>query len=128
VKRSLAVQEVNVSELQYHLIADRSALIYVSDVPPGHRDFAAVQWWGVAGGLHGLESKPASPRGKNIHGQYYEAAPGHAAQLDRPLDLVLASFWRALAWKLGLDPDKLPVPDGRVTRGNFIRAAAVLQR
>jgi hypothetical protein len=124
VERSLPVQQVNVAELQHRLVADRSALIYVSDVLPGHRDFAAVQWWGVAGGLHGLEPKPASPRGKNIHGQYYEAAPGHAAQLDRPLDLVLASLWRALAWKLELNLDRLPVPDGRVTRGDFIRAAS----
>jgi len=124
VEMNLPVQEVDVPALQRRLVADRSALIYVSDVLPGHPDFAAVQWWGPAGGLHVLEPRPASPRGKNIHGQYYEAAPGHAAHLDRPLDLVLASLWRALAWKLGLDADKLPVPDGRVTRGDFIRAAS----
>jgi hypothetical protein len=72
---------------------------------------------------------PAKPgqRGKNISSQYYEANPGHAADLDQPLSLELAQRWRSLAAELGLRVDALPSPDGRTTRGDFIKAAAVLR-
>lgn len=120
-----AVQRVSIPELQARLHQAGSATIYVSDVPPGHADFTAVQWWGTAGGLHGLA--PAFEeqvlRGKNITGQYYEAFPGHAAELEKPLDAATAARWQALATKLALDPAKLPKADGKVTRGAWIRAA-----
>ena len=78
----------------------------MSDVPPSHPDFAAVQWWGTAGGLHGLA--PALPkagqRGKNIVGQYFEAFPGHAAELDSPLDAATTAGWKKLAAELGITP------------------------
>ena len=119
-----AVQRVKVSDLQKRLQGEGSATIYVSDVLPGHADFAAVQWWGTAGGLHGLAPQPEKPgqRGKNLHGQYYEAFPAHAAELDKPLDETLAATWRKLAAKLGLDA-QLPTADGKTTRGDFIRTA-----
>ena len=49
------------SHVQAILHQEGSATIYVSDVPPGHADFAAVQWWGTAGGLHGLAPAFAKP-------------------------------------------------------------------
>ena len=127
-KENLAMQKVNVPTLQRRLLADNSALIYVSDVPPGHADFAAVQWWGAHGGLHGLAPMPAKPgqRGKNLHGQYFAANPGHTADLATPLDAALAGRWRKLGKDLGIAVDKLPLTDGKVTRGEFIRAAAAL--
>jgi hypothetical protein len=130
VKEGTAVQKVDVSALQRRLHADNSATIYVSDVLPGHADFAAVQWWGTAGGLHGLQPMPAKPgqRGKNLHGQYYEANPGHAADLDKALDAALAERWHKLAAELGVAVEKLPAAEGRLTRGGFIRAAAKLAR
>ncbi|MBI5773508.1 MAG: FAD-dependent oxidoreductase [Verrucomicrobia bacterium] len=128
VKENLAVQKVSVPALQRRLLADNSATIYVSDVLPGHADFAAVQWWGTAGGLHGLAPTPIKPRGKTLHGQYSEAAPGHAADLATPLDATLVERWRKLAAELGLDAAKLPAADGKVTRGDFIRAAAKLTK
>jgi hypothetical protein len=130
VKDNLPVQRVSVPQLQRRLLADNSALIYVSDVLPGHADWAAVQWWGSVGGLHGLAPMPAKPgqRGRNLHGQYFEANPGHAVELDKPLDAGLAKRWLALARELGLGMDGLPAADGRATRGDFLRAAAVLQR
>ena len=130
VKGNLAVQAVNVPSLQRRLLADNSALIYVADVLPGHADFAAVQWWGAHGGLHGLHPMPAKPgqRGKNIHGQYFEANPGHTVDLSAPLDAALAERWGKLAGELGLATAWLPAANGKATRGDFLRAAALLQR
>lgn len=122
VEKNSSVQDVPVTELQKRLHADQSATLYVSDVLPGHEHFAAVQWWGTAGGLHGLNPMPAKPgqRGKNLHGQYYEANPGHAAELDQPLDAATRERWLALAVRLGVEPAPLTqLP----TRGAFIQAA-----
>lgn len=125
VQEDIAVQQVNVPALQQRLHKDRSATLYVSDVLPGHADFAAVQWWGTAGGLHGLAPMPAKPgqRGRNIHGQYFEASPGHAAELAKPLDAELAGRWNKLAVELRVPVDKLPKPDGKTARGDWVRAA-----
>ena len=119
------VQRVRVPELQARLHATGAATIYVSDVPPGHADFAAVQWWGTAGGLHGLAPMPAKPgqRGRNLHGQYFEAFPNHAVEMDRALDDALAAKWIALAQKLGIAADTLPKSDGKLTRGEWLRKA-----
>ena len=124
-EKSQPVQDVDISKLQRRLHADGSATIYVSDVLPDSPHFAAVQWWGTIGGLHGLAPAfdPPQPRGKNIQGQYYEAPPGHAAELDEPLDPKLAKRWRELAVKVGIDARALPKPDAKTTRGDFIRAA-----
>jgi hypothetical protein len=118
----VSVQEISIRSLQARLHAAGAGTIYVSDVLPGHRDFAAVQWWGTAGGLHGLAPAPVKPgqRGKNILGQYYEAYPFHAAELDLPLNPELKARWLELARSLGLDPDQL---DAQPTRGGFIRRA-----
>jgi len=50
-----------------------------------------VQWWGAAGGGHGVAPAGAKPgeRGKMITGQYFEAFPSHAAELGKPLDPAL---------------------------------------
>ena len=124
VKENLPVQRVSVAQLQRRLLADHSALIYVSDVLPGHADWAAVQWWGLVGGLHGLHPMPANPgqRGKSLHGQYFEANPGHAAELDKPLDAALAGHWHKLAAGLRVSTSQLPQADGKTTRGDWLRA------
>jgi hypothetical protein len=116
---------VSVPKLQARLHAAGAATIYVSDVPPAHPDFAAVQWWAAAGGLHGLAPMPAKPgqRGENLIGQYYHAYPNHAADLDRPLDAALSERWRLLAGTLGLDSAKLLAPGGKLSRGTWLRAA-----
>jgi hypothetical protein len=123
-----SVREVSVEKLQSRLHADGAATIYMSDVPSGHPDFAAVQWWGTAGGFHGLAPLPKKPgqRGKNLIGQYYEAFPSHAAELDRPLDAALAERWRKLAVELRLPADRLPATDGRLSRGDWLREAWLL--
>ena len=125
VEKSGTVQSVDVGELQRALHSHGSATIYVSDVLPGHADFAAVQWWGTVGGLHGLEPMPKKPgqRGPKLHGQYYEATPGHAAQLDRPLEAAVADRWTALARERRLPTDGLPAANGTTTRGDWIRTA-----
>ena len=116
------VATVPVAELQRRLHADGSATIYTSDVPPGHALFAAVQWWGTAGGLHGLEPMPAKPgqRGRNLHGQYFEANPGHEVGLDKALNSTLRARWLELARELGVSADALA---SVATRGEFIAAA-----
>jgi hypothetical protein len=125
IKRDIAVQKVDVPALQKRLHAAGSATIYVSDVLPGSPDFAAVQWWGTLGGLHGLEPMPAKPgqRGKNLHGQYYEANPGHQAKLDELLTAELAERWQKVAKERGLPTESLPGADGSATRRDWIVAA-----
>lgn len=121
---SADARKVDVAQLQRRLHADRSATIYVNDVPPGHPDFAAVQWWGAAGGLHGLAPRPEGSRlGRQIEGQHSEGWLNHTADLARVLDPQLAGRWQALARELRLSGDKLPKADGRTTRGDWIRAA-----
>ena len=123
-------QEISVPQLQARLHTAGSATIYVSDVPPSHPDFAAVQWWGTAGGLHGLAPQPEKPgqRGAQIIGQYFEAFPAHAAELDRILDEPTAARWLALAKQHGLSTDPLPPADGKATRGEWIRKAWMLRK
>lgn len=120
-----AVGAVSPAAVQARLHRAGAATVYVSDVPPGSPDFAAVQWWGTAGGLHGLHPAPGKPgqRGKNILGQYFEAYPGHAAELAERLTPELAGRWGKLAAVLGVKADGLPAADGTVTRGDWVRAA-----
>ncbi|MFP6764848.1 MAG: FAD-dependent oxidoreductase [Planctomycetaceae bacterium] len=115
---NVPVQQINVKVLQKRIWSHGGATIHVSDVPPGHPDFTAVQWWGGLGGLHGMEPAPAKPgsRGKHIVSQYFKAFPGHAANLDRPLDEELSRRWSALA-----KTHTLTVPTERTTRGDWIR-------
>jgi hypothetical protein len=78
------------------------------------------------GGLHGLAATPATSRairGKNLHGQYYEANPGHAAELDRGVDAEIGKRWRDFAIALKIRADRLPPVNGETTRGQFIEAA-----
>lgn len=120
VKEDNTVQSVPVAVLQKRLVADKSALIYASDVLPGDEDFEAVQIWGVAGGWHGLNPMPEKPgqRGENLHGQYFKANPGHAVELDKALDETTKQRWVTLAEKLGVVVDAEKVE----TRGDFLRA------
>jgi hypothetical protein len=120
-----SLHNISIPQLQARLHATGAATIYVSDIPVGHPDFQAVQWWGTAGGWHGLEPAPETPgaRGNKIVGQYYEAFPGHAAQLDKVLDGATAERWVKLASSLSVDTSKLPKPDGKTTRGAWVRQA-----
>ncbi|HSI75061.1 MAG TPA: FAD-dependent oxidoreductase [Lunatimonas sp.] len=121
VKNKSSVQELNISLLQNMLHKDGSTTIYVSDVLPGDPDFLAVQWWGTQGGLHGMEPKPQSgARGKNIHGQYFEAAPGHELNPAVELTPSIRDRWMKLADKLGIAEESLVKAR---TRGDFIRKA-----
>lgn len=118
------VRTLNISQLQRRLHADRSATIYVNDVPPTHADFAAVQWWGAVGGLHGLAPKPSGRLlGKTIQGQHSEGWLNHTAELDKVIDEPLARRWSALAGELKLPVARLPKREGKTTRGEWIRAA-----
>lgn len=120
--RKTTLDRVPVPELQARLHATGAATIYFSDVLPGHADFAAAQWWGTAGGFHGLTPAPENPgeRGKNIVGQYYEAFPHHAAALETKLDPATTARWRKLAEELGILADAIPAGD-QLTRGEWLR-------
>jgi hypothetical protein len=124
LKNQISAQHVSTETMQRRLHALGAATIYTSDVPSGHPDFAAVQWWGTAGGFHGLEPVPAKAgqRGKNIVSQYSETYPGHDVHLDKVLDSGLAERWETLARELKV-PAALPKADGKATRGDWIRAA-----
>lgn len=115
---------LDVSVLQQRLHADKLATIYTSDVLPDHSDFAAVQWWGARGGLHGLHPRPTgSPRGTLIEGQYFTAAPGHSVGLDTVLTDALRQRWLQLAEAHHIPTNTLQVSN---TRGQFIREAFLL--
>lgn len=120
-----SVQRVAVRQLQHRLHQLGAATIYVSDVLPGHPDFAAVQWWGTLGGLHGLFPMPDKPgqRGAKLHGQYYAATPGHSADLDRVLDPRTAQRWKTVCVLAGLAESACPPVAAGTTQGNFIRRA-----
>jgi hypothetical protein len=93
-----AVQSVSMPELQSLLHRQGAATLYVSDVPPGHPDFVAVQWIGTLGGWHGL-AKPEDgvhPEWTTRFGQYCEPYPNHQADLESPLDEVLLTRWREI--------------------------------
>jgi len=119
------VQAVDVGKLQSLLWGASSATVYVSDVPPEHPDFKAVQWWGTQGGLHGLarELPGSGLLGKNLSGQYYQAFPGHGAELEMVLDPVLLERWRGLARELYGMAAGLPEAGTGLTRGEWIRQA-----
>jgi hypothetical protein len=111
------VQAVDVAALQQQLHQDRSATVYVTDVPPASPDFAAAQWWGTRGGFHGLVDidQPAKP--KNIIGQYCEPFAHHEAGLDLPLTPELRAKWEKLL------PQNRAAPSNARTRGDWIREA-----
>jgi hypothetical protein len=125
IQKNLTVQDVPIAPLQRKLHAAGSATVYISDVLPSHPDFEAAQWWGTAGGLHGLAPMPEKrgQRGRNLHGQYFEANPGHTADLNSTLSADLAKRWKALAIIAGLPVDAVPQISSATTRGDFIREA-----
>jgi hypothetical protein len=129
LEQQTACHDVSIRALQRRLHQDGSATIYVSDVMPKDDDFEIVQWWGTAGGLHGLHPDVTDPRprGRRTTSQYSTAAPHHEAGLDQPLSEDLYKRWRQLAVDLGLDAERLPAPPGGATRGEFVRAAWKLQ-
>lgn len=122
MKEGVSAQETPVAAVQRLLHKAGAATIYVSDVPPGSPDFAAVQWWGTLGGLHGLAPQPEQPgqRGAHLISQYYAAYPGHAAELDQPLDAELVARWSRLAAAQGVARGQLA---NARTRREFIRQA-----
>jgi len=123
ITHKTTVQQVDVVRLQRRLHIDGSATIYASDVLPGHPDFAAVQWWGQHGGLHGLAPRAADEkpkRGKNIGGQYNETYPGHEVGLAQSLDEATMLRWKSLCDQVGIVAPALPE---NATRGDLIRAA-----
>ena len=95
IQQSLPLQQINVAHLQHQLHGDQSATTYFSDLPPDSPDFQAVQWFALRGGFHGLASAE-QPKAKRLVGQYCHAHPGHAAELDAPLDDALRTRWQSL--------------------------------
>lgn len=125
VERAVPVEKVPVPALQAWLHKAGAATVYIADVPREHPAFAAAQWWGTAGGFHGLHPPLAKDelRAKRIVGQYYEAFPRHDIGPDRPLTAESAARWRPLAEKIGVPAARLPAADGRVTVADWLRAA-----
>jgi hypothetical protein len=118
------VRTVAVAQLQRRLHEDRSATVYVADVRPEHPDFAAVQWWGSLGGLHGVAPKPTGKLiGPQIEGQHSQSWLNHAVELDRVLDDALARRWLAIAREAGVNESALAKNRPQTTRGEWIRAA-----
>ncbi len=112
-----AVQKVKVRKLQSLLHRQRAATVYVSDVPPDSASFAAAQWLGAIGGLHGRHQPPGGrqPEWKKTFGQYCEAFPLHEAGLGEPMTDAEYSRWVSLS---GL-PMELPLPV-KGARGDYL--------
>ena len=126
LESDVRLSDVSPSAIRWRLHQAGAATIYTSDVPEESPDFAAVQWWGSVGGFIALDrtadDEPAEygRRGQQRIGQYYQAFPEHAVELDKPLDERLRTEWLTLAKK------RLPETDGlerTSTRGEFIRSA-----
>ncbi|WP_165211011.1 FAD-dependent oxidoreductase [Roseimicrobium sp. ORNL1] len=121
-----SVQKVDVKALQRLLHTHGAATIYVNDVPQNSPDYAAVQWMGMLGGLHGFHKSEGEnkPLWQSLFGQYAKAYPLHEAGLDTPVDEALLGRWTALlpesvrskAGSLALKAD------GKTSRGDVIRA------
>lgn len=109
--------------VQTLLHAEGAATLYVSDVPPGSPLFAAVQWLGARGGLHGLAQPGKEPgeRGKQIESQYYQAFPGHAFQPDQRLDSALRERWIALLPEAVRPGARRELSGESITRGEAVR-------
>ena len=116
LKDKVAVQDVGVPALQALLHKDRSATIYVTDVPTSSPDFPAVQWWGTRGGFHGLVDLEKPRPWKIIKGQYFEPFADHEASLDLTLTPELRARWEKLL------PEGVTVPEA-TSRGDWVRAA-----
>ncbi len=87
---------VDVATLRRQLHEQGQATIYASDVAPGSRYFAAVQWAGQHGFLHDIvEYRTAvlEPL-KRRHGlQYSHAFPLHAVEPEKAMDERLRALW-----------------------------------
>lgn len=126
LEADVPLQAIKPAAIRERLHATGVATIYTSDVPEESPDFAAVQWWGSAGGLIALDRGPNDEpadygrRGKQRIGQYYHAFPEHAVGLEQPLDDVLRKDWLALAAEVA--PGAKGLGEAQ-TRGDFIRLA-----
>jgi hypothetical protein len=121
-----SVQKVDVKALQRLLHTHGAATIYVNDVPQDSPDYAAVQWMGMLGGLHGFHKPEGEnkPLWQSLFGQYSKPYPLHEVELAKPMDEALLQRWTSLL------PESARVKatalalkaDGKTTRGDVIRA------
>jgi hypothetical protein len=80
IDKDLAVQDVKPGDIQRRLHA---------------KCFAAVQWLGGLGALHGLvpAGEKYGERGRNLEGQYYAAFPGHGFEPERAAEFDDVKKW-----------------------------------
>ncbi|MFO0249723.1 MAG: hypothetical protein ACK56X_10830 [Planctomyces sp.] len=124
LREQTSVQQLYVPALQQQMIAAGCSLTHVSDVTPNHPDFAAVQWWGLQGGFHGLHRTPVPFQLPDMHSNQSVAdSPDHAARLDHTLSPALAKRWQTIAVIAGVPPQQLLATTPATTRGDFIRHA-----
>lgn len=116
LESGIPVQEVEVPSLQELFHNDRSATIYLSDVPPSSPLFSAAQWLGTQGASHGL-AHDGQPAPVSLGGQYSEEFPGHFVDLDKPMTPDLEKTWRALSL------EGAAKPASTATRGDWLKAA-----
>jgi hypothetical protein len=126
IRDRVPVQHVNVPRVQRELHRQRSATIFVSDVPPDSPLFEAVQWFGTRGAFHGLVPAPEKygQRGRSIVSQYTENYPYHALEPQRPVDAALLERWIALLpgrEQARARHDAALRADGRLTRGEALQ-------
>lgn len=118
--------EIAPAAIRERLHDARTATIYTSDVPEESADFRAVQWWGSHGGFVALDRTAQDPpadygrRGPQRIGQYHQAFPEHAVQLDQPLTPRIRTAWLELARSIAPRAERL---EQAKTRGEFIREA-----
>ena len=121
-----ALPDIETADIRKRLHEAGAGTIYTSDVPESSDHFAAVQWWGSAGGFIALDraadEEPAEygRRGKHKIGQYHNAFPDHAVDLDARLSKRVQSEWIKLARELAPRASGL---ENATTRGEFIHQA-----
>jgi hypothetical protein len=126
LESSAGLSDISPPAIRQRLHQTGVATIYTSDVPEESADFAAVQWWGSAGGFmdldRTLDDEPADygRRGDQRIGQYHFAFPEHDVGLDQPLDERVRAAWLQLSKRITPGANNL---HQAATRGEFIRRA-----
>ena len=98
LEEGTSVQGVAAAQVRALLHAEGAATIYVSDVTRKDPLFAAVQWLGSLGGLHGLAgpTRKYGEHGPYLGGQSYGAYLGQSFEPTRIATADLTARWVAL--------------------------------
>jgi hypothetical protein len=116
VSRRTTTHRVSVPEVQRRLWRAKAITVYFSDIAPDSADFVRLQRFGTLGYFHQAVDRDtvtySRPKPLGI-GQWTEAHPHHAAELNKPAGEELTQVWERMSGVSDLDPTQ--------TRGELLR-------